>query len=225
MRLEQEKTAAYFAPYRLLERGAECDVFVTTEDRIRHSGPVAGAPTEFQEYSILVASCSRFLLEQERVVYHSVAIKLGGRAWLLTAPSGTGKTTQYNWLQKLYGDEVALICGDKPILERRGERVLVHPSPWPGKERLPGSPSAELAGIVLLEQAKENSISRLTAREAVFPIFREFLYSPETEDEARAVGHIAETMLRCPVWKLRNLGDEASARLLYRTLTEYHESI
>ena len=64
-------------------------------------------------------------------------------------------------------------------------------------------------------------MSRLTAREAVFPLFREFLYVPEMEEEAREVGRMAEAMLRLPVWKLRNRGDEASARLLYETVTEY----
>jgi len=221
LRLEHAETAAYFEPYTLPDADADVDLYVTAEDFARDGGPLSDAPGAFQEYSLLVAASSRCLLRHGRVVYHGVAVKLGGRAWLITAPSGTGKTTQYKWLKTLYREKVSLICGDKPILERRGERVYVHPSPWPGKERFPGGPGGALAGIVLLEQAQENTVSRLTAREAVFPLFREFLYVPEMEEEAREVGRMAEAMLRLPVWKLRNRGDEASARLLYETVTEY----
>ena len=39
--------------------------------------------------------------------------------------------------------------------------------------------------------------------------------------EAYRGSGMAEAMLRLPVWKLRNRGDEASARLLYETVTEY----
>ena len=219
LQLEHTETAAYFEPYTLLDEEADASMHVTAEDRIRDGGPVSGAPESFQEYSLLVAAASRCLLRRERVVYHGVAVKIGGRAWLITAPSGTGKTTQYVHLRNLYGDRICLVSGDKPILERSGDRVFVHPSPWPGKECFPGGPGGELAGIVLLEQAQANSAVRLSTREAVFPVFREFLYARDTEEEARAVGRIAEAMLRLPVWKLRNRGDEASARLLYETVT------
>ena len=220
LRLEHAETAAYFAPYTPLEEDAAFDLVVTEADRARDGGPVADAPEAFQEYSLLVAAASRWLLRHERVVYHGVAVKLGGRAWLITAPSGVGKTTQYRLLRDLYGDRVALISGDKPILEKREERVYVHPSPWPGKERFVGGPGAELAGLVVLEQEKENSVQRLSTREAVFPLFREFLYSADTEEDARAVGRMAEAMLRLPVWRLRNLGDGDSARMLFGTVTE-----
>ena len=121
LRLEHAETAAYFEPYTLPDADADVDLYVTAEDFARDGGPLSDAPGAFQEYSLLVAASSRCLLRHGRVVYHGVAVKLGGRAWLITAPSGTGKTTQYKWLKTLYREKVSLICGDKPILERRGE--------------------------------------------------------------------------------------------------------
>ena len=222
IKLRYPETAEYFSPYCVDDSG-EYDLYVTEEDIHLHGDPVGSLDPSAQEYSLLVASASRFLLRRDRVVYHAAALRLFGSAWLITGPSGVGKSTQYSFLKRLYGDEVGLICGDKPILQRCGDgSVFVHPSPWPGKERFPCGEGGGLRGIVILEQAMYDEISPLEVRKALFPVFREFLYSPECEDEARAAGSIAEAMLgSAPVWKLRNLGDEASARLLYETLKQY----
>ena len=82
-----------------------------------------------------------------------------------------------------------------------------------------GRASAPLGGLILLEQGRENAISRLSAREAVFPVLRQFVADLDTEEEIRAMCGIAESVLRSvPVWKLVNLGDDASTALLRNTL-------
>ncbi len=221
---ENPETAAFFASFALPGGEAVCEARVTESDRARYGPSVADVPEPCAEYGLLAAGVSRCLLQHSRVLCHGVALWIGDKAWLITAPSGTGKTTQYRLLKQLYGEQIRLICGDKPVLEQRGELVFAHPSPWPGKERFPGEGGGALCGVVLLEQAGYNAIRRLDVREAVFPLFREFLYAADTEENARTVGQIAAALLRLPVWKLENRGDEASARLLYETVTK-HENL
>ena len=219
------EAARYFSPYVELGGDAGYDACVTERDRRLFAQPVAHGSEPYQEYSLLVAGASRFLLRHDRVVYHGVALRVRGRGFIITAPSGTGKTTQYNWLARLYGPEVELICGDKPILQRTETGMLAHPSPWPGKEGLPCGAAGPICGVVVLEQAGHNTVTRLDKRKAVFPVFREILYASDDEETAALAGRMAEGLLGLPVWKLENLGDEASARLLYKTLTEYDENI
>ena len=174
----------------------------------------------FAEYNLLLGRFASLLLPYGRCLFHGVALAVGDRAYLLTGPSGVGKTTQYRLWKQLFGDGVRLICGDKPILEFREDGdILVHPSPWMGKERLPGGRAARLAGIVCLEQGPGNSIAPLPVSRAVVPLYTQFLYEPAAEAELRQTAAMLDRLLRAvPVWRLVNVGDEASARLTHDTL-------
>lgn len=182
-------------------------------------------PDKYYEYYRLIIDINRVLFPTKRCIYHGTAFIWRGKAWILTAVSGTGKTTQYRLWNQLFGDEIEVINGDKPVLEFRDDKsVWVWPSPWNGKENYRGTKSAELAGIVILEQADENTIERVNARDSIISIFRQFLFLAETVDEIRAAEPMLDTLLCCiPVWKLRNLGDLASAKLTYDTLQRYLE--
>lgn len=173
----------------------------------------------YVEHMELCPKVSNVLLEHNRVFFHGTAFVWKEKAWILTAPAGTGKTTQYCRWAMLYPDEVRLLNGDKPILECTDEGITVHHSPWRGKENMGQMLSAPLGGIILLEQAKENTIDRLS-KEAIIPVFRQFLYNVN-RDTVRKVFEIEDKMLRSvPVFKLSNLGDEASTRLCRDTLEE-----
>lgn len=179
----------------------------------------------FVEYRCLIALSSRFLLRYNACVFHAVAFSWRGFAWLLTAPSGTGKSTQYlNW-RRLFPGEIRMISGDMPILEARGDgSVWVHPSSWNGKERLFGASAAPLGGIVFLEQGQEDRILNFPPEEFVIPLLKQFILLPETKDEIQAQAFLLERMLlAAPCCKMVNLGGDASTRLLRDTLSGFLE--
>lgn len=173
----------------------------------------------YVEHMELCPRISNVLLEHNRVFFHGTAFVWKEKAWILTAAPGTGKTTQYCRWAMLYPNEVRLLNGDKPILECTDDGITVHHSPWRGKENMGQDISAPLGGIILLEQAKENTIEKL-GKEAIIPVFRQFLYNANRET-VKKVFEIEDKMLRSvPVFKLYNLGDEASTRLCHDTLEE-----
>ena len=192
-------------------------VAVDPEELARRQPDFGSRP--FAEYNLLMDRLAALLPRYGRGLFHGVALAVGQRAWLLTAPSGTGKTTQYRLWKQLYGDGVRLICGDKPILEFAPGGVTVHPSPWMGKERFPGGAPAPLAGTVYLEQGDHNAIAPLPTERAVVPLYTQFLLRPETaEDLHRTARQLEQLLTAAPVWKLVNLGDPDSARLTHDTL-------
>lgn len=173
----------------------------------------------YVEHMELCPRISNALLNCNRVFFHATAFVWREKAWLLTAAPGTGKTTQYGRWKMLCGDEVQMLNGDKPILECTADGIVVHHSPWRGKENMGQMLTAPLGGIILLEQAAENKIERL-GREAVIPVYRQFMYMANRES-VRRVFEIEDKMLRSvPVFRLYNRGDEASARLCRDTLEE-----
>ena len=170
-----------------------------------------------------MARASSFLLPFGRVLFHGVSFVWRGRAWIITALSGVGKTTQLRHWQRLYADEMQIINGDKSVLSREKDGSFrVWPSPWTGKEGDAGRLDAPLGGIVVLRQADHNAIRRIGPRESVMEIFQQFLVLDEDPADLRRVGEMEDGLLRSvPVWLLENVGDEASARLTYKTLCAY----
>lgn len=215
-------TKTFFGKY-LNQRKASCSAVQSSQELIalgRQFVP-KNSSESFVEYRTLINLTSLELLQYDCCVFHAVSFVYGGKSFLLAAPSGMGKSTQYfNW-QKLFPGEITMICGDMPVLERREDgSVWAHPTSWNGKENIGNRICAPLGGIVLLEQGKVNRIAPLSAREAIMPFFKQFIVQPETEEQVHALARLMDQMLRnVPCFKLVNLGDDASTILLRETLT------
>ena len=185
-------------------------------------------PPEHIEFKALIDLTSRVLLSSAPVcVFHAVAVSAFGKAWLITAPSGVGKTTQLkNWRLMKDVPEVGVISGDMPVLERLPDgQVLVHPSPWNGKEGFRGAPAAPLCGIVCLERTgprEDNLIRRIDSKERLDRCLGQFVCRPETETQVRNFARLADAVLGgVPVWLLRNRGDAESTALMIKTIKQY----
>ncbi len=170
------------------------------------------------EYGLSVFRAGDALLKYNCCGFHSAAFVWRGKAYLFTAPSGTGKSTQLkNWMN-LYGDETQILNGDKPVMKLCEDgQVLVCPSPWKGKEGWGNDEiTAPLGGIICLTQGKENKVGRMQVRSAISPLLKTFLFTFETEETILAACAIEQGMLnQAPVWHLVNLGDEASTALIH----------
>lgn len=180
----------------------------------------------FLEYQSLMIATGNELLKHDRCLFHSAALLWKEKAWLLCAPSGTGKTTQLRHWKTLLKKDVKVINGDKPLLECKEDgSVWVYSSPWKGKERygIKGL-KAPLGGIIYLKQDEDNHIQKMTIQETVKPLFSSFISYPETEEEILHQAEILKKILSAvPVWKLYNKGDLSSAKLTIDMLERYME--
>ena len=208
-------------------RDAEC---VEVPEEVIENGrkhfPEDAAPENI-EFKALIDLTSRVLLSSAPVcVFHAVAVSAFGKAWLITAPSGVGKTTQLkNWRLMRDVPEVGVISGDMPVLERLTDgSVLVHPSPWNGKEGYRGADAAPLGGIICLERlcpGGENSIRLLEPKERLDRCLRQFVCLPGTVEQTERLARLADAALSlCPVWLLRNRGDAESTALMIKTIEQ-----
>lgn len=180
------------------------------------------------EANILTAYFSDALLPFQRVAFHAVAVRWRDRAYLISAPSGVGKTTQARNLSMLRPGEFSIICGDRPILQRcplpegaeQGkEQIFVHPSPWNGKENWHDAEGAPLAGVILLDRGPENQLASLTPREAAARAFSQFIHSGKDEQTVRLLAQMAEAMLQAaPIWRLTSDQVPDSTKLLLQTV-------
>ena len=220
-------TIHYFENYVIERNCGEWDVKVDDTDISMF--PLicpSGNLDPFSEAYLLMPKVSAYLLKYQCALIHGVSIVWHGHSWLITAPSGTGKTTQLHHWQALWPEEFELINGDKSVLALHDDGMFwLHPSPWMGKEKDSGTASAPLAGIIVLEQATENKIHRLTPRDSVLRVYQQFLILGNDPSEVQMVGRLESNLLQqTPIWLMENLGDEASTEMMHQVMTDYEVS-
>ena len=125
---------------------------------------------------------SEKLIEYNTLMMHGAAVAYQDKAYLFTAPSGTGKTTHIlQWLKHL--PDAFVVNGDKPFIGMN-HPPMVYGSPWAGKESLYNNTSVPLKAIVLLERAPINHICRISFSDA-FPALYKQIYRPENPELMR----------------------------------------
>lgn len=99
---------------------------------------------------------------------HSASILYREKAWLFSAPSGTGKSTHaalwHNILHTPY------LNGDLNLIGLRDGIPQVYGLPWCGTSGIYDTHTHKLGGIIFLRQAVEDSISELSADERILAL-------------------------------------------------------
>ncbi|MCF0197193.1 MAG: hypothetical protein HUK03_08225 [Bacteroidaceae bacterium] len=99
------------------------------------------------------------------MLMHASVIRCEGKGFLMTAPSGTGKSTHTRlWYDNIPGCD--LMNDDNPVVRVIDGQAIVYGSPWSGKTPCYRNIEAPIGGIVRLWQKPANSIRRLDPMDA-----------------------------------------------------------
>ncbi|MBR6119347.1 MAG: hypothetical protein IKQ04_03395 [Oscillospiraceae bacterium] len=81
--------------------------------------------------------------------------------------------------------------------------ILVHPSPWNGKENWHGAASAPLGGVILLQRGEENDLRPLRPREAAVRLYTQVIQNCADPDKMRKAAELIDRLLNSvPLWQL-----------------------
>lgn len=131
------------------------------------------------------------VLATECIGLHGATVICGHKAIILSAPSGTGKSTLANLL-RAYCD-VAIVNGDFALLHPNGSnQVIFEPTPFCGSSRICHNAGMFIDRIVFLKQAKENIWRDLSDRESL-RFMMSNVFTPEWS--AGAFEHIQNTVV------------------------------
>lgn len=159
------------------------------------------------------------LLEFEGFYLHASAVALDGRAYLFSAPCGTGKSTHTRLWQSTFGAAAQVFNDDKPALRRVDGRWYAYGTPWCGKDGININRKVPVAGICFLKQGNENRIRTLSRQEAVTKLVAQTLHRfRDGRQLDRLLGHIDRILREIPVYELVNRPEEEAARLSYETM-------
>ena len=194
----------------LCAQAPEISIAVTQEEIDREREDEKAPDGYLESLAIYRKLCENFV-QRNILLIHSAAIAVDGKAYLFTAPSGTGKTTHIKlWMEK-FGEKAFVVNGDKPLVSVTPEEIRVWGTPWDGKEHWNTNISVPVAGICQIGRGEQNEICPVSASDALSLLFAQ-TYRPETESGMRkSVQLLAEIARRVPVWRLKcNMSTEAA---------------
>ena len=153
------------------------------------------------------------ILFHQGILLHSSSFIWNGKGVVVTAPSGTGKSTHVSLWEKYYKAKV--LNDDSPAIKMNGDKLVVYGIPWSGSTMKFVNASAPLTNIIVLEQAPENSIRRIDKEEATFKLMPRFIL-PYFDGSLMnsAVDMISEIIEKTPVYLLRCRPDKGAADLV-----------
>lgn len=108
---------------------------------------------------------NNLLMTMGGTTIHGSAISYKGEGIIVSAPSGTGKSTHTGIWKKVFGDDVEYINDDKPCVRFHKGKPYVYGTPWSGKTELNKNIKCPLKAIIFIGRG-ENSISRLGAAQS-----------------------------------------------------------
>lgn len=205
-------------PY-LAPPGEEADVVLECDiPKIMALNPEI--PTQdMAEYLGTGAIFARKLLEHDGSYLHASAVVLEGKAYLFSAPSGTGKSTHTEKWCRLFG--ATYLNDDKPALRRVNGTWIAYGTPWSGKNDLSSPEGVPLGGIAFVRRGEENSIRRLTASQALPLFMSQSLWRLSTQEAMDKQLLLADAILQqIPMWELTCRNDDQAAYVSRNAMVE-----
>lgn len=155
----------------------------------------------------------RLFAARNRIILHSTSVVEGGKAWLFSAPSGTGKSTHAALWTDSFGSRP--LTGDRTVLEKRADGgITAYGSPLCGSSNLTVRDNAPLGGVLVLVQGPENRVEPLSQAQAFRALLSQtsvFLWDSRHVDRCCEV--ITQLVRRFPVARLVCRPDREAAEL------------
>lgn len=109
-----------------------------------------------------------------------------------------------------------MLNADKPCLLCRGDQIIVHGTPWSGKEDVYVNSYVPVRCIAFVEQASENRVERLSDAETFSLLYlNNYIYPLTDELEDQYVNVIEHISCSVPVYRLHCDKSEQAVKVLY----------
>jgi hypothetical protein len=180
--------------------------------------PVIEYPECYLETLAVYRKIATQMLGFDTFLMHGAVVAVQNKAWLFTAPSGTGKTTHIRlWLDHIEGSYV--VNGDKPLIHV-GNEVIVYGTPWAGKEGMQKNIGVKLAGIVFLERSTSNHIERKNFSKGFSTLVQQS-YRPNSKKDLEKTLMLLDNLgKKVPLYRLRCNMDREAALTAYQMLSD-----
>ena len=175
------------------------------------------------EYMVKGAYFYKELLKYDGILLHSSCVVLDNKAYLFSAPSGTGKSTHTQlWLSAFKNAKI--LNDDKPAIIIRNNIAYACGTPFSGKNDLSLNEIYPIQGIAFLERSKDNWIKKMDDKKSIYSIFNQTIrpgYENEMDDMIKVVEKIVDLV---PIYQFGCNMDLDAAYTSYNYMRENHEN-
>lgn len=172
-------------------------------------------PADYCESLCVYRYICRELIRYDAFLMHAACIEVDNSVYAFLAKSGTGKSTHIRLWHEYLGDKVHVINGDKPIIRKYGNQLMVFGTPWCGKEGWNINTSAPLKALCFIERGKENTIHPIPSSAVLSRIGHQVLM-PTAKDEMLSYLDLMDFMIsNIPSYLLHCNMDISAAKTAY----------
>lgn len=220
-------TAYEVLPLKLQKYGADYEkpdliISTTQKDIDRERQIDKEMPPNKKDYAVEINAALRKFAEElpkyDAVLMHACSFETGGKGIAFGARSGTGKTTHMLLWQKLLGDKLTVVNGDKPIVRFADGVLYVYGTPWAGKEGLHNNIRAPLTDICSIKRSTTNSTKRLNKEEGYMILLNQ-IYMPNDAQMRIKTLELADRIANSVnFWEISCNMDIQAAQVSYSTI-------
>ena len=190
------------------------------EFKNRQDKLVGGYSPGYIEHGCIMAKIASDLPNHDMLLMHGATIEYDGKAYIFTAPSGTGKSTHISLWKEYLGDKVKVINGDKPELSFKDGKVFAHGAPWCGKEGWQINTSAPLAGVCIVSRGETNEIKRIHPGQNIEVFIKQLYLTDEPGFMIKVVDLFKKMAEAVPFYEIKCDISEDAAKCSFEALTK-----
>ena len=169
---------------------------------------------ELIEYVFLGSEYYTALVHFGGMMLHSSCVVYEGKAYLFSAPSGTGKSTHTQlWLKQFPG--AYILNDDKPAIRIRHDGIYAYGTPFSGKTDLNVNTGVQIGGICVLERGETNHIERVSTDDALFAVLNQTVRPSKEEEMDKLLRTVEKVIENVPVYRLKCNMDPEAAEVSY----------
>lgn len=170
----------------------------------------------FEYLAHLLTAC---MLAHGLLTFHGVLMEYEGNGIIISAASGTGKTTHARLWRDLR--RALIINGDRAVCAKTAEGWTGYGLPWSGTSGEQINRSVVIRALVVLRRGETNEAHRISALEAFHQVFAHVLYPSWDKALTEKMVDLLESFLRdVPIFLLSCRPDAESVDVLHDALAE-----
>lgn len=174
------------------------------------------------EYLVMGSEFYSTLIKFGGMLLHASCVVYENKAYLFSAPCGTGKSTHTQlWLKRFPG--AYILNDDKPAIRITKTGVYAYGTPFSGKNDISVNTGVPIGGICVLDRDTTNHIERMNVDDALFHILNQTI-RPQHEEDMDILLKILDIILReVPVFNLHCNMDLEAAETAYNMMSKEQE--
>lgn len=200
------------------DRMAEFEIFPPNIDQFK----AKKQSVDFETYQYLLCGFRFYcaLLEYKGIMQHASAVVVDNKAYLFSAPSGTGKSTHTGKWLELFGDKAYILNDDKPAIRILDDGIYAYGTPWSGKHDISVNKKVPLQGICFLTRDTENWIKPMEKISASVRIYHAALHNLSTTQLSNQLDIINQIIEHIPIYEMGCTPTIEAARMAYNVMSK-----